>query len=422
MNAVMNSEHAFVSDSPCGRQFTVATQAEALMERRTRAGTYVLEPLGYRAFRPVPLPPKMPIAIDRSLGKLLSDADRALAALDSAILTLPNPDLFVFMYMRMEAVLSSQIEGTQSSLDDLIKAESHIQGVDIPNDVGEVANYVYAMNYGLDRLKEIPVSSRLIREIHAHLMRNVRGGDKMPGEFRKTQVWIGPKGAPIHQAIFVPPPWQEVESAIADLERYVHLAGDEADAALVRVALAHAQFETIHPFADGNGRVGRLLITFLLCEQGVLSKPVLYLSVFFKANRQEYYERLQAVRDQGDWEGWIAFFLRGVQEVAQQARQVAKNIISLRESHWKLIAEHFGAKGGKALRILESLYERPAITVNEVKVLLGVSYPNANNILALMEKHKLITEYTGRTRNRHFLYSPYMSLFSELSLAPTSQA
>jgi Fic family protein len=318
------------------------------------------------------------------------------------------------MYVRKEAVLSSQIEGTQSSLDHLIRAEAHMPGTDIPHDVNEVANYVQAMNFGLSQLSQVPISSRLIRQIHERLMRGVRGGDKRPGEFRQAPVWIAPKGTPIEQAVFVPPPWQEVEAAIAALEQYVHTPEEEDYPALIRVALAHAQFETIHPFSDGNGRVGRLLITFLLCERGVLSKPVLYLSVFFKKNRGEYYDRLQAVRDQGDWEGWITFFLRGVQEVAHQARDVARKIIMLREQHWKLIADKFGAQGGKALRIVERLYERPSITVNDAKALLDVSYANANDLLARLESHKIVREATGQVRNRWFVYSPYIALFSDL--------
>lgn len=245
-------------------------------------------------------------------------------------------------------------------------------------------------------------------------MAGVRGGDKRPGEFRQGPVWIGPKNTPIQFATFVPPPWEAVEPAIADLERYVHLGEDEADPPLIRVALAHAQFETIHPFADGNGRVGRLLITFLLCEQGILTKPVLYLSVYLKANRQEYYDRLQAVRDRGDWEGWVAFFLRGVAEVASQAREVARRINLLRESHWKLVAEKFGMQGGKALRVVEHLYARPVVTVNAVKDLLGVSYENANGLIQRMADQGIVREITGQRRNRHFLYAPYIALFSEL--------
>lgn len=414
MSEVMNSDPGDARPSPSPAVVTVPTSAEATEARRFRAGRYVRQPEGHRAFIPQPLPPKPALIVSRPLSKLLSDADRALAALDSAILTLPNPDLFVFMYVRKEAVLSSQIEGTQSSLDDLIRAEAMIPGTDVPNDVNEVANYVQAMNYGLRRLPTLPVSARLIREIHEQLMRNVRGGNKMPGEFRRSQVWLGPAGVPIHEATFIPPPHQDVESAIADLERYIHLQEENADPDLIRVALAHAQFETIHPFSDGNGRVGRLLITFLLCECGILSKPVLYLSVFLKANRQEYYDRLQAIRDQGDWEGWVAFFLRGVFEVAQQARGVAKKIIELRETHWKLIAERFGAQGGKALQIVERLFESPSIRVNDAKDILNVSYQNANDIIMKMEKHGIIREVTGQFRNRHYLYSPYIGLFADL--------
>ena len=245
-------------------------------------------------------------------------------------------------------------------------------------------------------------------------MLGVRGEDKRPGEFRRGPVWIGPKGTPIQDAVFVPSPWGDVEPAISALEQYVHLPEDQTDPALIRVALAHSQFETIHPFADGNGRVGRLLITFLLCEQGTLSKPVLYLSVFFKLHRKEYYERLQAVRDHGDWEGWVEFFLRGVHEVAQQAREVARKIIMLRESHWKLIAEKFGARGGKALRVVEQLYRRPSTTVNEAKDLLNVSFANANDIMMLLQKSGIVNESTGQVRNRHFTYDPYIALFRDL--------
>lgn len=385
--------------------------------RRTpsgRAGTYVPQPGGYRAFLPQPLPPFPSLSMDRNMTRLLSRADRALAALDSAILTLPDPDLFLFMYIRKEAVLSSQIEGTQSSLNDLLRAEVDVISTDAPDDVGEVANYVNAMNYGLERLKTLPVSARLIREIHEKLMAGVRGGEKNPGEFRHEQVWIGPKNTPIQFATFVPPPPQSVEDSIAQLERYIHLDDDETDPPLVRVALAHAQFETIHPFSDGNGRVGRLLITFLLCEQGILNKPVLYLSIYFKENRQEYYERLQAIRDEGDWENWVSFFLLGVESVASQARKVARDINLLREEHWRLIAEKFGAQGGKALRILEHLYRRPFVSVNNVKDILGVSFENANTLVQKMEEYGILHEFTGQKRNRVYSYSRYIGLFSDL--------
>src|SRR5690606_32008194 len=264
---------------------------------RFRAGRYLQQPAGYRAFIPAPLPPDPPLDLSGPLRERLSEADHALGRLDGSVLTLPNPDLFVFMYVRKEAVLSSQIEGTQSSLQDLLAAEAQLFEQSLPRDVNEVINYVRAMNHGLARLAELPVSVRLIREIHAELTRGVRGSRLQPGELRTSQNWIGPAGCTLSTATFVPPPHDSVPGALGDLESFLH-ARDELPP-LVKIALAHVQFETIHPFLDGNGRVGRLLITFLLTECRVLHKPVLYLSHYCKQHRQAYYEHLQAVRDQG---------------------------------------------------------------------------------------------------------------------------
>jgi Fic family protein len=290
-----------------------------------RAGRYVQQPAGYRAFIPAPLPPDPPLDLGGPLQSLLSDADYALGRLDGAVLTLPNPDLFVFMYVRKEAVLSSQIEGTQSSLQDLLAAEAKLLDPAIPRDVSEVANYVQAMHQGLARLAKLPVSTRLIREIHEALMQGVRGGKLTPGELRTSQNWIGPPGCTLREATFVPPPPNEVSQALADLERFLH--AKDPPPSLVQVGLAHAQFETIHPFLDGNGRVGRLLVTFLLTERKLLTRPVLYLSHYFKSHRAEYYESLQAVRDSGEWEQWLAFFLRGVTEVSREATETAAAIL-----------------------------------------------------------------------------------------------
>ena len=276
-------------------------------EAATRAGRYVNQPTGYRAFIPTPLPPEPALDVGAELQGLLSAADRALGRLDGSVLTLPNPDLFVFMYVRKEAVLSSQIEGTQSSLQDLLAAEAELFDQDLPRDVDEVVNYVRAMNHGLARLPDLPVSVRLIREIHSELMHGVRGGRLQPGELRTSQNWIGPGGCTLNTASFVPPPPHEVPGALGALEHFLH--AEDHLPPLVKIALAHVQFETIHPFLDGNGRVGRLLITFLLTESGVLHKPVLYLSHYFRQHRQEYYEHLQAVRDRGAWEAWLTFFL-----------------------------------------------------------------------------------------------------------------
>ncbi len=377
-----------------------------------RAGRYLVQPSGYRAFIPAALPPEPPLRLEGQLQALLSQADRALGRLDGSVQTLPNPELFVFMYVRKEAVLSSQIEGTQSSLQDLLAAEAEILGAgSAANDVDEVINYVAAMNHGLTRLEVLPVSIRLIREIHERLLRGVRGGRMTPGELRRSQNWIGPGGCGLAEASFVPPPPDFLPEALGAWESFLH-AKDEIPA-LVRIGLCHAQFETIHPFLDGNGRVGRLLVTFLLTEGGILSKPVLYLSHYFKRHRQEYYERLQAVRDEGDWEGWLAFFLRGVAQTSAEAADTARRILLLREEHRAAIAAGLGRAAGKGLRVLETLYDRPILSVAEVERLTAGSYPAANALVARLVELGILEEMTGNARNRRFRYGPYIRLFSE---------
>jgi Fic family protein len=376
---------------------------------RTRAGRYVQQLTGYRAFIPAALPPEPPVQITGALQSALSEADRALGRLDGSIQTLPNPDLFVYMYVRKEAVLSSQIEGTQSSLQDLIAAEAKVLAADSPNDVEEVVNYVAAMNHGLARLAELPVSVRLIKEIHAHLLRGVRGSHLTPGELRTSQNWIGPSGSTLRDATFVPPPPPDVPDALAQLERFIHR--DVPLPLLVKIGLAHAQFETIHPFLDGNGRVGRLLITFLLCEKQILVKPVLYLSHYFKRYRAEYYERLQAVRDGGAWEGWLEFFLKGVAEVSREATDTARKILVLREDHRSTITARLGRAAGNGHRVLEQLYESPIISVAEVQQLTGTTYPAANQLVGKLVDAGILREFTGQARNRRFRYRGYIELF-----------
>jgi len=352
------------------------------------------------------------VRIDGELRVLLSRADRALGRLDGSIVTLPNPDLLVFMYVRKEAVLSSQIEGTQSSLQDFLAAEADMLGaVDSPRDVDEVVNYVHAMNHGLARLAELPVSVRLIREIHERLMAGVRGGRLTPGELRRSQNWIGPGGAGLGEAVFVPPPADLVPEALGALERFLH--ADDDLPLLVKIGLAHAQFETIHPFLDGNGRIGRLLITFLLTERGVLQKPVLYLSHYLKRHRQEYYDRLQAVRDDGDWEGWLAFFLRGVVEVSGEATETARRVLLLREQNRADITAHFDRAAANGHRILESLFDRPIISVRQAQDLTGTGFAAANQLIARMTELGILREITGNARNRRFRYEPYVRLFIE---------
>jgi Fic family protein len=379
--------------------------------RSSRSGRYIKQPTGYRAFIPDPLPPKPPIALDEEMWNLLSKADLAVGRLDGSTETLPNPDLFVFMYVRREAVLSSQIEGTQASLIDVLEFEAEAAEPGRPDDVGEVVNYVAAMNHGLERLEKLPVSLRLIREIHAKLMHGVRGAERDPGEFRKSQNWVGPPGSTLANARYVPPPPHEMRQALDNFEKFLHQ--EHPMPALIKVGIAHSQFETVHPFLDGNGRVGRLLITFLLCEKEILKRPLLYLSHFFKLNRAEYYDRLQAVRDRGDWEGWLKFFLQGVAQVAEEATLNARRIVKMREEHRQLILSRLGRASAKGLQLLERLYFRPIVSVQTVAEITGLSFANANSLSRQLEAVGLLRETTGRKRNRRFSYDPYLRLFHE---------
>lgn len=375
-----------------------------------RAGRYRRQPEGYSAFVPALLPPNPPVQIDEEMQALLSKADRALGRLDGSIQTLPNPDLFVFMYVRKEAVLSSQIEGTQSSLSDILQVEASVFNPKRPNDVGEVLNYVSAMNYGLERLAALPVSIRLVREIHERLLRNVRGRNRQPGEVRTTQNWIGPEGCTLNEAAFVPPPPSEVGPALGTLETFIH--AESPLPPLIKIGLIHAQFETIHPFLDGNGRVGRLLITFLLCTNQILLRPVLYLSHFLRQNRTAYYEVLQGVRDRGDWEAWLKFFLRGVAQVSLEATETARRIVELRESRRRQITAEFGRAAGSGLNVLEHLFERPVQTVSYIAGRLGVTFAAANSLVDRFVEMGVLVEITGQKRYRVFSFDEYVNLFA----------
>ncbi len=293
----------------------------------------------------------------------------------------------------------------------MLAAEARVLDPDAPKDVHEVLNYVAAMRLGLERLREIPVSVRLLRETHARLLHGVRGRGRAPGELRRAQNWIGPAGAGRAEATFVPPPPEVVPEAMAELEGFLHAEHDLPF--LVKVGLAHAQFETIHPFLDGNGRLGRLLITFLLCQRAVLQAPVLYLSHHFKRQRREYYERLQAVRDRGDWEGWLRFFLAGVRQVAAEATETTRRIVELREHDRALVVDRFGRAAANGLRVLESLYSLPIISVKRARELTGVSFQAANALVARFEEHGILTEFTGQARNRRFRYTEYIDLFAD---------
>jgi Fic family protein len=378
----------------------------------TRLGRYETTAIGgetVRAYVPVPLPPVPPVDFT-GLQTALEQANQTLGRLDGIASVLPDPSLFLYMYIRKEALLSSQIEGTQSSLSDLLLFEAEeVPGVPI-DDAREVANYVAAMNHGLRRLREdFPLSLRLIREIHAILLAKGRGQDKEPGEFRRTQNWIG--GTRPGNALFVPPPPHLVADCLGALEAFIH--ADTPDLPLLlKAALVHVQFETIHPFLDGNGRLGRLLITFLLCERGVLREPLLYLSLFFKQNRQTYYDHLQAVREHGAWEAWFGFFLRGVTDTARQGTQTAQSLLRLFGNDRGRI-EQLGRPAATALRLHQFLQRRALTTIPGASRQLGLSQPTVTSAIAHLRDLGIVRETTGRQRGKVFVYGAFLDLLSE---------
>lgn len=369
-----------------------------------RARRFLRQPDGFEAFIPEPLRPGI-LEADAELAGLLSGADRALGRLDGAAAILPNPDLFVAAYSRKEALLSSQIEGMQASLIDVLKFEAEgPAGRPVPPDVQEVVNHQRAMHFGLERLEELSLSNRLIRQIHEVLMRGVRGERRRPGEFRRSQNWIGPPGSPIEDAAFVPPPVPEMQRAMGDLERYMH--EDQETPILLRCGLVHYQFETIHPFEDGNGRMGRLLITFMLAERRVLARPLLYLSVFLKRNKQQYYRLLNRVRETGDYESWMKFFLRGVREVSIEATETAQRVLGVRDEHVRTVLTEVSSAYGPAF--VDHLLRRGVTTANMAATALEVSYPTANRLISELERLGYLEEVTGRSRSRVFVYRPYL--------------
>ena len=384
-----------------------------MASRKHRAGQFVAQPEGYSAFLPSPLPPDPALELDSKTLRLLSAADQALGRLDGIVKIVPDPDFFVAMYVRREAVLSSQIEGTQSTLEDLLAVELAPSTLGVPEDVEEIVNYVSAMNYGLKRLSDLPLSLRLIREIHKELLTGGRGAQATPGEFRTSQNWIGPGGASLARATFVPPPPLQMKDALGDFEKFLH--ADTELPLLIDIGLAHAQFETIHPFLDGNGRVGRLLITLMLVQRQALRRPLLYLSYYFKRHRSEYYDWLTAVRQDGDWEGWMRFFLEGVEETASEATATAQRIFELREDHRSLVIEQH--LGQNALRLISLLFARPILNVNLAQSELGVAWVTANKLLGQFEELGLVNEITGQKRSRVFRYAPYLALFDEPEVA-----
>jgi len=364
----------------------------------------------FKAFVPAPLPPVPPLKLTTADQALLEKANRALGKLDGMTSLLPNTALFIYAYVRKEALVSSQIEGTQSSFSDLLLYESD-QAPGVPlEDVREVSDYVAALSHGIERLRKgFPLSLRLLREIHGVLLRSGRGSHKTPGAFRRSQVWIG--GSRPGNARFVPPPTNRVVECMGALEKFLH--GDPIETpTLLKAAFAHVQFETIHPFLDGNGRLGRLLITFLLCAEGALSQPILYLSLHFKSHRQEYYDHLQRVRTHGDWEGWLRFFLEGVVTTSEEAVTTTRRILALFEKDRRQI-EKLGRAASSAFLVHEYLQKKPITGIREMEKELGLTYPTVAGALDRMKKQRIVKELTGFKRNRVFAYAPYIELLSE---------
>ena len=373
--------------------------------RAPEAGRVVRAPGGYLAFVPARLPPK--ISYDDELVLALSRADSALSELSGVGHLLPNPHLLIEPYVRREAVLSSRIEGTTAGLSDLLLEEIKAPGAQPPPaDIREVRNYVSALEHGLRRLRSLPLSLRLVGEMHEILMRGVRGGQATPGEFRRSQNWIGPSGSTIRDATFVPPPVRDMNEALDAWEKYLHERGRTPD--LVQCALIHEQFETIHPFLDGNGRVGRLLITLFLMERERLSQPLLYLSAFFESKREDYYRHLQRVRTHADWISWLRFFLEGVAVTSNEGVERARRLMDLRERFRRKLRGR-----PRALDLLDGLFRNPYITVARAEKMLKVSNPTARSAVTALQSEGMLEEISGRAWGRLYLARPILRILEE---------
>jgi len=374
-----------------------------------RAGVFVQQPGGFRAFIPKPLPPDPSIKYGDELQTLLSKADRAIARLDGIVTVLPNPELFIAMYVKKEALLSSQIEGTQASLEGVLEFEAEMKPRDDIKQVKEVVNYIKALEYGIKHVQSARANAQLFREIHRILIQGTRGSKKSLGEFRRIQNWIGPAGANVFEAHFVPPPPERILAGMANLEEFFNR--DDHMPPLVKCALIHAQFETIHPFVDGNGRIGRLLITFYLVAKKILSRPLLYLSYFLKKNRAEYYERLMQVRLNGDWESWVAFFLKGVDEVSQEACATAGQMITLKQEMIdRLYQNHFSSI--YAVKLIDLLFAKPIIDVKAVTDEFKISKESGNEIVKRFQQLGILREVTGKQRYKKYLFHEYTAIIS----------
>jgi Fic family protein len=370
-----------------------------------RVGRIVIQS-GNRVFLPHKLYPSGPdINIGLDIIKLLSEADRALGELKGITTTLPDSDLFVAFYVRKEALLSSQIEGTRCSLDDVLKVDEKERKLE---PVSEVVNYIKAMKSGLENLNVLPISKRLIHQIHKNLLEGVRGEEKRPGEYKHRQNWIGPPGSRITEADYIPPPPNSIDDYMDDFEKYYHQKKDLPP--LIETAILHSHFETIHPYSDGNGRLGRLLITFMLCERQVLDEPLLYLSLFFKENKADYYELLMNVRFNGDWEEWIRFFLRGVRNTSLEAIDTANKIKNLQETDRLTISRNL-AQYKLSFKCYDLICRRPIISITEAARNLNTNYPSVKQTFENFIKVGILDLYDETVkRNRLFVYSKYLEI------------
>ncbi len=374
-----------------------------------KIGNYVKQATGHKSFIPERFPSQGLIEWNDGLIMLLSKADLAIGKLNAIDQLVPDVDYFIKSFAKKEAALSSQIEGTQATLIDVFKIEAKIFDKKV-SDVDEITNYINAMNYGIGRIKTLPLSLRLIREIHSMLLKGVRGQHRNPGEFRTTQNWIG--GPTIETATFVPPPPHEMKQALSDLEDFLHKDKFQKLPALIKAGLIHAQFETIHPFLDGNGRTGRLLITFYLYKEGILCRPLLYISEFFKKNRPDYYTKLNSYRFDKGTEEWLMFFLEGVRAVSEDAVTVAQKIRVIRENHIQIVSS-FGRNAKTAMLLLDQFYTYPIINLKLVMQLTGLSKARAIDLIDKFTNKEILKEITGRQRNRRFAYHEYIALFSK---------
>ncbi len=383
----------------------------SIKSQSTRTGQYIRQPEGFWAFHPAGLPFNPPVRYDDELLYILSMADQAIGRLDSSADMIPSPDMFVRMYVQKEAVHTSQLEGvSQESLSDFLEQEATWEGRTVTAEHAEVRNYVLATNYAIDRLNSLPLGLELIKETHELLLQGVRGSRFSPGEFRRRQNWIGSPGSDVLTADFVPPPPDVMEDTLDDLERYIQ--EEDLTPNLVKAGLMHYQFETIHPFRDGNGRMGRLMITLYLCEKGTLRRPLLYLSEFINEHKSEYYARLQSARDSGDIEGWLKYILTAIWRVAEAAGRTAQRILTLREEH-RLLVEKVQPRSGNGLRLLDHLFQFPVVWVNNVADILGVSFPTANNLLRLFVEQGILEELSTIGNRRLFRYQSYIALMEQ---------